>query len=39
MLGVSGIQYPFWIAAALMLSVSFLTLRMQPAVKTGETEA
>ena len=24
-----GIQYPFWIAAALMLSVSFLTLRMQ----------
>lgn len=23
-----GIQYPFWIAAALMLSVSFLTLRM-----------
>lgn len=24
-----GIKYPFWIAAALMLSVSFLTLRMQ----------
>lgn len=24
-----GIQYPFWIAAVLMLSVSFLTLRMQ----------
>jgi multidrug resistance protein len=23
-----GIQYPFWLAAALMLSVSFLTLRM-----------
>ncbi|MES1239980.1 MAG: MFS transporter [Acidobacteriota bacterium] len=24
-----GIEYPFWIAAALMLGVSFLTLRMQ----------
>lgn len=24
-----GIQYPFWIAAALMLGVSFLTLRME----------
>src|SRR6185436_4145636 len=24
-----GIQYPFWLAAVLMLSVSFLTLRMQ----------
>ncbi len=24
-----GMQYPFWIAAALMLAVSFLTLRMQ----------
>jgi MFS family permease len=38
-----GIQYPFWIAAVLMLSVSFLTLRMQnevsPAAKVGEAEA
>jgi multidrug resistance protein len=35
-----GIQYPFWIAAALMLSVSFLTLRMQnevsPVAEVGE---
>lgn len=37
-----GIQYPFWLAGALMLSVSFLTLRMQnevsPGVKAGEAE-
>jgi MFS family permease len=35
-----GIQYPFWIAAVLMMSVSFLTLRMQnevsPLVEVGE---
>jgi MFS family permease len=37
-----GIQYPFWIAAALMLGVSFLTLRMQneelPLTKVGEVK-
>jgi predicted MFS family arabinose efflux permease len=38
-----GMQYPFWIAAALMLSVSFLTLRMEnevlPAASVGEAKA
>lgn len=38
-----GRPYPYWIAAALMLSVSFLTLRMRnevsPVAKVGEAEA
>jgi predicted MFS family arabinose efflux permease len=37
-----GMQYPFWIAAALMLGVTFLTLRMEnevsPAAPVGEVK-